>query len=66
MSFINLIGAMKNTSSAVISIDFKEISDNPSDKEILFLYDLLKERQYTISHKEMPSHNDHIKQFHLF
>ena len=41
-----------------------KLSDQPTDSQIKFLYELLKIREYSISHKIMPSFDSH-KEFVL-
>ena len=38
---------------------FSELSNPPSKWEIQFLYQLLQSRQYSISHRKMPSFDNH-------
>ena len=38
---------------------FLKLSDTPTDSQVIFLYELLKIREYSISHKKMPSFQSH-------
>lgn len=43
----------------MINIKFKEINKNVIEEDIQFLFDLLESREFSISHEEMPTFNDH-------
>lgn len=41
--------------------EFKEVCKKTHYKEASFLFDLLKNRRFSISHQKMPSFEDHLK-----
>jgi len=42
-------------------ISFKLINSNANETEIIFLFELLKEREFNISHYSLPSFDEHKK-----
>ncbi len=43
----------------IMKVNFVEITKDPSNNEIKFLYELLASRKYSISHQEMPDYDNH-------
>ena len=46
-------------SEEILPITFERMSKNQDDDSIRFLYKLLQNRKYSISHSEMPSFEEH-------